>query len=249
MANDLIDNNTNSTTDEPACEPTRLALLGDIHLYRLWCAPWRMLNKRLLGQINLWFKRRHHFNRDMLPDVLQQVLAIDPAMLLLTGDVTTTALREEFDDVRRAFELLGDLPTIGVPGNHDRYTYSSMRNGTMETHLPGIVPDSFPHMQPISKNWKLLLIDASVPRILTARGQVGPAQLVQINALLGQLTADEGVVVVCHYPLLHPAGKEEALQHRLDDLQALRDVLAKYEARMIYAHGHVHYPWCLTPPH
>lgn len=227
----------------------RLALLGDIHLYRLWCAPWRMLNKRLLGQINLWFKRRHHFDRDMLPDVLRQIKAIGPDRLLLTGDVTTTGLAEEFDDVRRAFESLGDLPMIGVPGNHDRYTFSSMQNRTMEKHLPGVVPDSFPHMQRLCENWKLLLIDASVPRFLTARGRVGPVQLEAIANQLAPLCADHGVVVVCHYPLLHPKGQEEAVQHRLDDLQALREVLTQCKARMIYAHGHVHYPWCLTPPH
>ena len=106
----------------------RIVLFGDIHLYRLWLAPWHLLSKRVLGQGNLVLNRRRKFDHSLLPGLIEQAVAIKPDLCLLSGDLTTTALVGEFEDAAAALKPLTDrVQTIAVPGNHDRYTYTSAR--------------------------------------------------------------------------------------------------------------------------
>jgi len=123
----------------------RLALIGDIHYYRLAVAPWQLFGKRLLGQANLWLNRRHRFNRSLLKPVLEQAESIQPDMVLMSGDLTTTALAGEFADVAAALNPLAKrIPMVAVPGNHDRYTFSAARHRVMEKALLTAVPQPFP---------------------------------------------------------------------------------------------------------
>lgn len=228
----------------------RLTLMGDLHFYRLWVAPWRLLSKRILGQINLWWDRRHSFDRSLLAPMLQRVLTIDPALLLLTGDMTMTSLREEFEDVAALLRSLdGRVPMIGVPGNHDRYTPFSRRRRIMEKLMPGLVPEAFPHMRSLSPRWKLMVLDAAMPRLLSARGAVGEAQLAAMKDELATLSREQGVIIMCHYPAISkPDGKRTGWNHRLIDAEKVLDVLRGCKASIIYAHGHVHWPWLVRGP-
>jgi 3',5'-cyclic AMP phosphodiesterase CpdA len=224
---------------------TRIAVMGDLHFYRLWVAPWRLLSKRILGQINLWWDRRHNFDRALLAPMLQHVVDINPAMFLLTGDITMTSLMEEFDDVRLALDVVGGrFPVLAVPGNHDRYTPFSKRRRVMERCMPGLIPPAFPHLQALSPRWKLLALDAAMPRLLSARGVVGRDQLAAAEAEVRRLTRDEGLVVMCHYPAIEkPTGHITWWNHRLADAAAVPNVLGLSKAPIVYVHGHVHWPW------
>lgn len=229
---------------------TRIAVMGDLHFYRLWVRPWHLLNKRILGQINLWWDRRHSFDRTLLAPMLQRVLAIDPALLLLTGDLTMTALRDEFEDVRCELGALGGkFPVIGVPGNHDRYTPFSRRRRIMETCLPGLIPDTFPHVRSVTPRWQLMVLDAAMPRLLSARGVVGAMQIAKATQYVRSLSADQGLIVMCHYPAIpRPDGRRTGWNHRLADAPAVRDMLRQCKAQIIYVHGHVHWPWLVRQP-
>ena len=100
----------------------RLVLFGDIHLYRLWLMPWQLASKRILGQSNLILNRRKTFRHDLLKAMIDQALGLEPDMLLLSGDVTTTSLKKEFEDVAAVLKPLADrVPTVLVPDNHDRH--------------------------------------------------------------------------------------------------------------------------------
>ncbi len=235
----------------PDTASTRIALMGDLHFYRLWVSPWRLLSKRILGQINLWWDRRHSFDRNLLAPMLDRIIAIHPSLLLLTGDLTMTSLREEFDDVAVKLRVIGDrFPMVAVAGNHDRYTPFARRHRIMERRMPGLVPDTFPHVRPISQRWRLIALDAAMPRALSARGAIGTVQLARTAQELAGLTSDDGVVLMCHYPAIaRPDGRPTRWNHRLDDASALRKVLQDCKATIIYAHGHVHWPWLVRGPH
>lgn len=247
---------TEQTTEATAASPNdaaapalRLAAVGDIHLYRLTAKPWKILNKRLLGLVNLWLSRRHHFRPKLLPRVMDRVREISPNLLLLSGDVTTTSLRKEFDDVAEALRHVGDdVPIVAVPGNHDRYVYGASWNRLMEKRLPGMVPEEFPHFMPLTERWHLLGLDASRPTPLTARGRVGSAQLAVAREQLETMNEGDGLVVVCHYPAwAQPEGGHGHWQHRLIDASAVRELLREGLSRVVYVHGHIHRPWRITP--
>jgi 3',5'-cyclic AMP phosphodiesterase CpdA len=229
----------------------RLVVLGDLHLYRLWVAPWRLLSKRLLGQINLWWDRRHKFDPALLRPTLRHAADLKPDLMLLTGDVTMTSMPEEFDMLSEALkaEVGATLPIIALPGNHYRYTPLSKVRRVMERQLPGLVPQAFPLWRPLSPRWRLLALDAARPRLLSARGRVAAEQLAKAAELLRDLSPQQGVIVMCHYPAIdRPDGKSTPWQHRLANREQVLEVLRQCKATIIYAHGHVHTPWLLHNP-
>jgi len=223
----------------------RLAVIGDIHLYRLWAAPWRLFGKRILGQANLWLNRRYKFGRSLLPPVLDKVRAIEPDMALFSGDLTTTALPGELADAADAVRGIAEqCPVAVVPGNHDRYTFASARSRAMEKAFGELMPAAFPLLRPLTGPWHLLQIDSAVPRAISSRGRVGKDQLQKVQSLLAGLNSDQGVIVLCHYALgCPPERKPMKPNHQLEDEQALLDVLQRCMASVIYIHGHVHVPW------
>ncbi len=224
----------------------RLALIGDIHFYRLWIAPWRLLGKTMLGQTNLWMRRRHHFNPTLLAPTLAAVEATKPDLLLCSGDLTTTAQPGEFTDVKRIMaDTMSRIPTVIVPGNHDRYSFSATRSRLMERMMGDVVPSVFPMTRKLNDRWWLLALNSCVPRVWSSQGALGRAQLDAASKFLSERSAGEGVVVLCHYPFAVPPSRPAMKAHHvLADAEALREILMGCAARVLMMHGHVHRPWC-----
>lgn len=226
----------------------RIVLFGDIHLYRLWLTPWQLLSKRILGQANLILNRRKTFRHDLLPSLIEQAIGLNPDMLLLSGDVTTTSLKREFEDVALALKSLTDrVPTVLVPGNHDRYTFRAARSRVIDRMLSDWVPQGFPHTRELTDRWRLLALDAAVPRVYNARGRLGNEQFEATKAYVESLDETQGLVVLCHYPCALPSHIHEHESHALQERDALREVLENCHGRVVYIHGHIHYPWHHEP--
>jgi 3',5'-cyclic AMP phosphodiesterase CpdA len=233
-----------------ACDGTgRIILIGDLHVHRLWVPPWSLLSKRLLGQANVWLNRRHHFDRTLLAPLVQRIAAVQRDMLLFSGDLTSTALRAEFEDVFTALKpITAQQPTLVIPGNHDRYTFSAARRRTLEKIGGSLVPDCFPYFRRLeapAQRWSLLALDAAVPRTISSRGRAGANQLEQARHHIDRLTSSDGLVVLCHYALHRPPGQPEMKpSHRLADADAVESLLAACPGPVLFLHGHVHQPWC-----
>ena len=81
-------------------------------------------------------------------------LALEPDHILITGDLTTTALAGRVPrGARRALEpLLADSGKVTViPGNHDRYTVGAHRDRRFEQYFGDFAPASVslaPHLDP-----------------------------------------------------------------------------------------------------
>src|SRR3954453_5261048 len=73
--------------------------------------------------------RARKFRLERLHAVVGRVVDLAPDHVLITGDLTTTALDKEFRDARAVLaDLLSDPSRATViPGNHDRYTTGSVR--------------------------------------------------------------------------------------------------------------------------
>jgi len=234
----------------------RLVTLGDVHYFRRLVAPWSLLGKRVIGQANVWFYRGGRFRRRLLPSIVARMQSLKPDLLLLTGDFVSTALPGEFRDFMRVMKPLTDaMPAVAVPGNHDRYTLTSALSRRFDRLVcdglrsPSDPQHAYPAMIPIAERWRLLALDAAVPRTLNSRGRLGRKQLDAACGLLANVPDDCGLVVLCHYPMLVPPGVHWSWQHRLADreklLAVLRPVLERRRGRVqtLYVHGHVHRPW------
>lgn len=229
----------------------RLIVLGDIHVYRLMVAPWRLISKRFMGQMNLWFHRRTRFRMERLGPLVDRVRELKPDFLLFTGDLTTTAMPEEFQMFLDRFGPLLELaPAFIVPGNHDRYTFTSARRKLFEKFIAPWSATQWPATRdlPGDCGWKLIGLDPTGPRWLTARGTLGPRQLQDLGRTLEAQPPEQPLIIACHYPIGTPDHlPPESGNHHLSDQSRLMEALAARPNPMIYLHGHMHHPWCWRP--
>ncbi len=102
----------------------KIVHLSDIHVWRYTWDPRRLLGRRALGIMELLMGRARRFQLDRLAAVVDRVASLRPDHILITGDLTTTALPTEFRDAARLLApLLTDPARVSiVPGNHDRAT-------------------------------------------------------------------------------------------------------------------------------
>ncbi|QQE11535.1 metallophosphoesterase [Planctomycetota bacterium] len=222
----------------------RIALIGDIHLYNLQLRPRQWFSRRVMGHTNLLLNRRFRFNHALLDPLMARIREIKPDIVLCSGDVTTTSLESEFGDIAKYLKPLSEeITTVVVPGNHDRYTFRSQRKRRMENLLEGVMPDSFPYYRRLTDHWHLLGLDSAIPQILMSRGALRKRQLSAFEMQLGQMSQEDAIVLLCHYPAASPPGVPSSWAHNLAEAHDLRKLLEASPARVLYMHGHIHQPW------
>jgi 3',5'-cyclic AMP phosphodiesterase CpdA len=216
---------------------------SDIHLLDLsGVSPWRYLNKRFTGRVNLALKRGRSHDARMFQRMLELVPKLRIDRVVVTGDLTNLALEPEFELVQRTLRA-APVPTTVIPGNHDTYTRGSVRAGRFESYLSEFMEGerigraAYPFLQ---RHGNLAIIGvstaiASLP--LYAVGQVGADQLVRLGKLLDTAKA-EGLrrVVLIHHPVVDGVS---GARHDLLDRSAFARVIAEHGAELVL-HGHEH---------
>jgi 3',5'-cyclic AMP phosphodiesterase CpdA len=216
---------------------------SDIHLLDLsGVSPWRYLNKRLTGRVNLALKRQRSHDGKLFDRMMDLVPQLRVDRLVVTGDLTNLALEPEFELVQRTLRA-APVPTTVIPGNHDTYTRGSVRAGRFESFLSDFMEGerigraAYPFFQ---RHGDLAIIGvstaiASLP--LYAVGQVGADQLVRLSKLL-EATGAAGLrrVVLIHHPVVDGVS---GARHDLVDRSGFARVLAEHGADLVL-HGHEH---------
>lgn len=221
----------------------RIVHIADLHFWRIVRNPLRMLNKRLPGNLNVIFRRSHHFLMEHAEPFADAVAASGVGQVLLTGDFTSTALDEEFE-IAAAFVrglMRRGLAVHLVPGNHDVYTFEARRAGRFERHFAEFLPPGgYPACLTLAGGTPLILVPTAVPNPFSARGRLTEADLEKAQALLDACPAGP-VLVASHYPLLfRTAAYRSTWQHQLRNAGRLRDLLGASGRPILHAAGHVH---------
>ena len=86
----------------------RIVHLSDVHIWRYTSNVRRLMGIRALGMVELLLGRARRFHLERLGAVVDRVLSLEPDHVVITGDLTTTALPSEFREARR---LLAPLLT------------------------------------------------------------------------------------------------------------------------------------------
>ncbi len=228
----------------------RIVHLSDVHVWRFSFNPLLLLNKRAWGMASLVASRARRFRLERLPDVVDRIREVEPDHLLITGDLTTTALAGEFKDVLERLSPLLENPlkVTVVPGNHDRYTVGSMRNRQFERSFHDYMPEpSFPWLRKLDEETAILGLDPTQARF-SAKGFLPPEQLSRAKELLSDpLARPKRLFVACHYPLTAPDGhKYELAGKRVTNAKEIAEWLATIGPH-IYCCGHVHAHWTYKP--
>jgi 3',5'-cyclic AMP phosphodiesterase CpdA len=226
----------------------RIVHLSDIHVWQYPRNPLHLMNKRLWGVLDLLRGRARKFRLERLRDVVARVVELQPDHILITGDLTTTALSAEFLMAREHLrELFADPLRVSLlPGNHDRYTRGAMRNRKFEQHFGDLMPARrFPWMRWLDERTAILGLDATRSH-LSARGFLPPAQMDEASALLEHQRPGR-LIIANHYPVEAPEPyRRELAVKRLKNQQRVRDWLANLGPHL-YCCGHVHAAWVFRP--
>lgn len=144
-----------------------------------------------------------HFGTEQLP-VLRALLALNralqPAVIVVSGDITQRARRSQFAAARRFIDELQAPHLLMIPGNHDislfnplarlLYPYANYRRALGNELEPQI------DMQ------RLLAIGLNTTRPSRhTDGEVSPAQIERVTTRLQRATREQLRIVVVHQPV------------------------------------------------
>lgn len=216
--------------------------VADLHFWRVIANPFRLLNKRFLGNLNVWLRRRHEFPMEKALVHIDALAATGLRQLLLTGDFSSTSLDEEFAPAREFVDALRDrgFALYVMPGNHDVYTFETVRKQRFERHFGPYLPaEGFPAVRHLPGGTPLVLVPTVCPNLVSSKGRITPAQIEEVAAFLRD--APQVMIVAGHYPLLDAtAAYHLTRERRLRNAQALREALGASGRTILYVAGHVH---------
>jgi len=228
----------------------RIVHLSDVHVWRYDLRPWRLAGKRAVGMLELIRGRARRFRLERLAEVVHRAAQLKPDHVLITGDLTTTALDAEFADAKLALaELLVDSLNVSVvPGNHDRYTSRSVRKQSFERAFGAYAPfPVFPWLRLLDDRTAILGLDPTRSH-LSAKGRLPADQLANARELVRAWDHPaRRLIVACHYPLAAPDLYQfELAPKRMANAGAVADWLAGVGPHL-YCCGHVHAAWAFSP--
>ncbi|MDT8437271.1 MAG: metallophosphoesterase [Gemmatimonadota bacterium] len=225
----------------------------------LWRVPLRdWPGKRLAGAVNLLRGRGRRF-RDALPALagLARLASREGAdAAVCTGDLSALGTDAELEAARAAVDPFFQLPLgfVCLPGNHDLYTASVLREQRFErwfgeglaTDLPALRSDgAWPLVRFLGDAAAVVAVNSARPNPLPWRssGRVPDGQLEGLRAALARADVrDRFVLVATHYAPLRADGKPDAPLHGMDNAPAFLDACAGVRRGMILC-GHIHHPF------
>lgn len=226
----------------------RIIHLSDIHVWRYPNNPLHLLSKRSVGVFELLTGRARKFRLERISQVVDHVLSLEPDHVLITGDLTTTALGSEFRQAREALSgLFADPARVTIiPGNHDRYTSRSVRRRTFEKTFGEFAPEGpYPWLRHLDEETAILGLDPTRAHI-SARGFLPLDQLERAKVLSGE--RPDRLIVACHYPLAAPPNYVAQLApKRLKNAEIVSE-WARTIGPHLFCCGHVHAAWSFIPP-
>ncbi len=145
-----------------------------------------------------------HFGPPFHPEVAAALLRLAPTLnvqgIIVSGDLTQRAKREQFIDARRFLDQLPRLPTLVIPGNHDVPLYRIWERFANPHGLyKQYITDD---LQPILRvnDAVIIGIDSTAPRTAITNGRISRRQLEQVAAAFQAAGEAKIRIVVAHHP-------------------------------------------------
>lgn len=228
----------------------RVVHFSDLHFYAFPRVS-GMFGKRMLGLANLYLRgRRHQFHADVASVAIEQIAALNPELILLTGDLTALASPAEFELARNALApLLERFPVRMVPGNHDCYTRAADRESRIEQLFSpwlrtpqGLLGDDAPPWPTLYLQEEVAVLGLNPSRFhLGSSGKLHAHELERLEQLLQREDVKARFkILMLHYPLLGKDGiPSENRWRKLEGGPALRALLERHPVQLVL-HGHDH---------
>ena len=179
-----------------------------------------------------------HFGRvdcATLPALAASIRAAKPHVVVVSGDLTQRARRQEFQDARRFLDTL-PAPQIIVPGNHDVPLYDIISRWLRPlSKFRRYISDN---LEPFYADEEIAVLGINTARSLTFKnGRINRGQVVRSCARLEVGAGDLTRIIVTHHPF------DTADAENADNLVGRADMamagFARCRIDMILA-GHLH---------
>jgi 3',5'-cyclic AMP phosphodiesterase CpdA len=178
----------------------------------------------------------HFGNNDpsLLTPLRDAIAAINPDVLVVSGDLVEHASKAEFRQARDFLETL-PKPRIIVPGNHDLAFYNLAQRALvgLATYKKFITADTAPEY----RDDEIAIIGANTSRIWPIRGgSLSSLQLARLEAQFSALPENLMRILVTHHPFDLP----EDQQSRLIVGHARRSIAGLAPFVDVLLAGHIH---------
>ena len=185
-----------------------------------------------------------HFGTEQLPVVgalAALALRQRPDLLVLSGDITQRARRDEFRAARAFVDRLG-APLLAIPGNHDIPLFD-LRARLFDPYARHC--EAFgDELEPEHASRELLVLCVNTTRPWRHKnGQVSARQIERVAERLSRAGADQLRVVVVHQPLA--VLRDEDVHDRLRNHAAAQARWAAAGADLVMG-GHIHLPYVMA---
>lgn len=235
----------------------RVLHFSDIHislgLRRVPASDWP--GKRVAGGVNFLRGRGRRFESALakLHCLADFAGRSEVDLVIFSGDFTAMGTRAEFAAARAAIQPFLDAPAgfVCVPGNHDLYTRTVLRQRRFETTFEGLLETDAPDAV-VDGPWPLVRLagdDAAVLALNSAKpnripwrssGRIPRAQLEAARAILERPgMADRFLFVVTHYSPCLPDGRPDTPHHGLENVGDFLHAISDIRHGAVLC-GHVH---------
>ncbi len=151
----------------------------------------------------------------------------NPALVLLTGDVSEDGSEESYERTSGLLAQTG-LPVLALPGNHDDVE-------VMSRHFR-LGPWLGPHVTEV-ENWRLVLLDSTEPDRVS--GCFSASYLEQIHASLHDQGRGHTLVALHHQPV--PVGAPWIDRYMLESPARFFEIIDRSPQVRCICWGHVHH--------
>ncbi|MEE4377617.1 MAG: metallophosphoesterase family protein [Candidatus Competibacteraceae bacterium] len=182
-----------------------------------------------------------HFGKHFLPPVAEALLKacnqLQPPLMVISGDLTQRAKREEFRQAREFFDRLPDVPRILIPGNHDVPLYRiweriSNPHGNYQEFISPTLNSKLR-----LDNAMIVGLDSTDPHRAITNGRITSEQLDFCAEAFEGLPPEIARIVVLHHHLI-PAPGYKSIAPMPQAKRAL-DLFTQWRVDLILA-GHLH---------
>lgn len=221
----------------------KIVQISDLHFTKLTYNPLHLLSKRVLGHFNWLFRRKAKISEAPLQSLPKFLQELQTELILINGDFTTTSLPTEFITAREFVKRL-PAPWIGVPGNHDHYTYRAYQSNRYYRYLtPTRTADYWAlgregvEVHHLTKHQWLIAIDtARATNFFSSRGMFSKRVEKKLRHILALIPPQDQIFLFTHYPFL----QNDSPRRRLSRADTLETIIRADARIKLYLHGHTH---------
>ena len=124
---------------------------------------------------------------------------LKPDAVIVNGDLTQRAKREQFEAAKQYISRLPDVPTLVIPGNHDVPLYRVFER-MVDPH--GLYREIIsPELNPVLRIDGAVIVglDSTAPRSAISNGRIFRSQLDACEKVFGEAPEDAIRIVVAHH--------------------------------------------------